>query len=148
MKNKASFITERMAESKHSGSCMCGGVTFELTGDPMSCGNCFCPDCQLNAGGPHNTVCVSQLLYNINLANFNQVGRWHVDNVKAASGNPKEKWFCSKCGTTLWTCPGAMNGQIKVFRLSLIENGSASYFELFLRTLLTKMQAEQVHAKV
>ena len=169
----------------------------------MSTGNCFCPDCQLAAGGPNNTVgwhwlhfiyegssflrthgfarnlpstpqaatlstqtyqitpdncwCDlsenQQLLLTIDVADLKQVGRWHVDNIKitdpsglqkrfvvnkTGSGKPKEKWFCSECGTTLWTVPGSMNGKVKVVRLPLIENGSGYYIKLA-RSLLTRI---------
>ena len=35
-----------------SGSCMCRGVTFRVTGEPLRVGICHCADCRKTSGGP------------------------------------------------------------------------------------------------
>ena len=41
------------------GACLCGGVTFELSGPPEAVLKCYCDHCQKNAGGPFQIVCLS-----------------------------------------------------------------------------------------
>jgi hypothetical protein len=35
-----------------SGSCICRGVTFRVTGDPLRVGICHCTDCRKTSGAP------------------------------------------------------------------------------------------------
>jgi hypothetical protein len=42
---------------------------------------------------------------------------------KTDDGAPKEKHFCCKCGCTLWTVPMKFEGQIRMVRIALVENG-------------------------
>jgi len=44
-----------MAETrKRSGSCFCGAVQFELTGEPAAMGYCHCESCRHWSAGPVN----------------------------------------------------------------------------------------------
>jgi hypothetical protein len=38
----------------HSGSCFCGKVTFEVTGEPAAMGYCHCSSCRHWSAGPVN----------------------------------------------------------------------------------------------
>ena len=38
----------------HSGSCFCGDVRFEVTGEPVAMGYCHCSSCRHWSAGPVN----------------------------------------------------------------------------------------------
>ena len=41
---------------KHTGKCLCGEVTFEVSGEPVLQGNCHCIDCRKNTGAGFATI--------------------------------------------------------------------------------------------
>ena len=41
-------------EKSHTGSCFCGEVTFEVTGQPEGMGYCHCESCRHWSAGPVN----------------------------------------------------------------------------------------------
>jgi hypothetical protein len=41
------------------GACLCGGITFEVSGSPEAVLQCYCNHCQKNAGGPFQIVSVT-----------------------------------------------------------------------------------------
>src|SRR5262245_52670007 len=43
-----------MAEGKHSGTCFCGAVAVEVTGEPAEMGYCHCGSCRSWSAGPVN----------------------------------------------------------------------------------------------
>jgi len=43
---------------RRSGSCLCGGVQFVVTGDPMRTGLCHCKDCRKTSGSAFSAFAV------------------------------------------------------------------------------------------
>ena len=41
---------------KHTGKCLCGDVTLQVTGEPVMQGNCHCTDCKKNTGAAYSTI--------------------------------------------------------------------------------------------
>ena len=84
-----------MAE-KRTGGCLCGGVRYEVVGDPIVSGACYCRDCQYVSGGeaalgevypePAVTVVLGEM------ATFSSV---------ALSGNTVFRELCPVCGVHL-----------------------------------------------
>lgn len=80
----------------HQGSCFCGAVALEVTGEPEAMGYCHCRSCQSWSGGPVNAFSL-----------------WKPDAVRVVKGedmidtyakNPQsERKYCSKCGGHLMT---------------------------------------------
>ncbi|RLA47776.1 MAG: GFA family protein [Gammaproteobacteria bacterium] len=76
---------------KHTGSCFCGAVMIEVTGEPEVMGYCHCADCSSWAGAPINAFSV-----------------WSPDAVKITAGEDKlgsfaktkasHRKFCTQCG--------------------------------------------------
>lgn len=75
----------------HQGSCFCGAVRIEVSGDPAAMGYCHCADCRQWSAGPINAFSL-----------------WAPDGVKVLQGaehietyaktdNSHRKW-CAKCG--------------------------------------------------
>ena len=80
----------------HKGSCFCGAVQIEVSGDPAAMGYCHCESCRHWSAGPINAFSL-----------------WPPDNVKITAGtenvetyaktdNSHRKW-CTKCGGHLMT---------------------------------------------
>lgn len=77
--------------SNHSGSCYCGAVQVEATGDPIDMGYCHCEGCRKYSGAP--------------LAAFTL---WKADQVKVVKGAESlgkfqsseisERQYCTRCG--------------------------------------------------
>ncbi len=79
-----------MAET-YKGSCFCGAVQFEVTGEPMQQGFCHCNDCRQWSGGPVTSYAL-----------------WQSSAVRVTAGGDKvvtysktgqaERRHCSACG--------------------------------------------------
>lgn len=78
--------------STHKGSCYCGAVEFETSGDPVDMGYCHCANCRRYSGAP--------------MAGFTL---WKADQVKITKGSEflgkfhssdiSDRRYCTKCGT-------------------------------------------------
>ena len=82
----------------HQGSCFCGAVTIEVSGDPVGEGYCHCADCRAWSAGP-----------------ITAYGLWPAPAVKVTAGGDKLGTF-SKTGTTnrrgCTVCGGVMMAEI------------------------------------
>ena len=78
------------------GSCLCGGVRFEVELPFASAGHCHCRRCQKHAGGPHTSS-----------------GRARPEQIRIVAGEELlrsyrpapgagNKTFCSVCGSSLF----------------------------------------------
>jgi hypothetical protein len=75
----------------HVGSCFCGTVQIEVTGEPEAMGYCHCRSCRSWSGGPVNAFSL-----------------WKPEAVRVTSGAEhlavyaktpmSERQFCAKCG--------------------------------------------------
>lgn len=80
----------------HSGSCFCGAVQIEVTGEPEAMGYCHCRSCRSWSAGPVNAFTL-----------------WKPENVKVTKGSEfigafkktalSDRRFCTKCGGHLMT---------------------------------------------
>ena len=97
--------------TKHSGSCFCGAVTLEVSGEPEAMGYCHCRSCRSWSGGPVNAFSL-----------------WKPDAVKVTAGKANvavfkktplsERTYCSKCGGHLMTNHPPL-GLVDVFAATL-----------------------------
>ena len=81
---------------KHMGSCFCGAVTIEASGNPEAMGYCHCESCRAWSAGPVNAFTL-----------------WKPENVKVTKGaafvgrfkktENSDRQFCTKCGGHLMT---------------------------------------------
>ena len=75
----------------HEGSCYCGAVTIEATGEPLEMGYCHCHDCRRYSTAPVSAFTL-----------------WKPDAVKVTKGEESfgrfkssemsERRYCTKCG--------------------------------------------------
>jgi hypothetical protein len=84
--------------SVHSGGCLCGGLRYETTGEPVRVTICHCRFCQRATGAGHMVEPI------FTLENFRLVrGTPHVyAHVSGGSGKQVYVHFCKACGTKLW----------------------------------------------
>ena len=95
----------------HTGSCFCGAVTLEVTGEPEAMGYCHCQSFRSWSGGPVNAFSL-----------------WKPTAVKVTSGERNvatfkktplsERKYCSKCGGHLMTNHPPL-GLVDVFTATL-----------------------------
>lgn len=73
------------------GSCNCGGVTFEVAGEPRGVSMCHCGQCRKQSGGVWSSAYVEDT--EISIAGD---VRWYKSSVTARRG------FCPTCGAFLF----------------------------------------------
>jgi len=81
---------------KYLGSCFCGAVKLEVTGEPVGMGYCHCQSCRSWSAAPVNAFTL-----------------WKPDNVKVTEGaqfvgmyqktKMSQRQYCTKCGGHLMT---------------------------------------------
>ena len=85
-----------MSALPYTGHCLCGGVRFEVTEEPLSAGYCHCTRCQRRTG----TAASAQA--RLAPDSFRLLaGAELVKEYAPADGWPK--CFCSECGSALWS---------------------------------------------
>ncbi len=80
-----------------TGHCLCGAVTFELTGDLIATAVCHCDHCQRQSGGAFSVNLVaheSQLTVHGELKTYEETGE-NNDNVYV------RRRFCPSCGSPI-----------------------------------------------
>ena len=108
-----------------NGSCQCGEIQYQLTGDPLMFYACHCLDCQNQSGSAHGLSLIvrpSQVQF---LQGGDKIKYWETH---ADSGAIKRCAFCPDCGTRIYhgsdnenetmsfkagTLNESLNGQIK-----------------------------------
>ena len=78
----------------YPGSCYCGAVEFEASGDPLEMGYCHCEACRRYSGGPLSAFTL-----------------WKPEQVKVTKGaeffgsfkssETSDRRYCTKCGSHL-----------------------------------------------
>lgn len=92
----------------HSGRCLCGAVSFEVTGVPQIVAHCFCLDCQRLTGAGHSTGAMFQAE---NLALSGAIGEFQLES---DNGNTVTRVFCPACGSPLYGRNTGMSGFITI----------------------------------
>ena len=117
---------------KHSGSCACGGVLFEVTGVLSEVTFCHCTQCQKSSG--HYVAATSTPLAKFNLIRDKSLV-WFKSSEEAKRG------FCSVCGANLfWKInkeeeisiwPGAFDGRIDLkAKEHIFMSSKADYYDI------------------
>jgi hypothetical protein len=100
-----------------AGTCLCGAVQYEASAEPVFSGHCYCTDCQKETGCGHLTVVA------VPDATVKVTGPTSTFIKLAASEQPIERTFCSKCGTTLLSRPRSMPG-VALLRAGTLDDPS------------------------
>ncbi|KAL6711552.1 hypothetical protein ACN47E_004486 [Coniothyrium glycines] len=85
--------------ARTTGSCLCGKITFETIGAPISNCLCFCNSCRKHTGsiGMANSWYTKE---NFRILTGNDIMHTYEDR-SPDSGGMIERSFCSACGSTL-----------------------------------------------
>jgi hypothetical protein len=101
-----------------TGTCLCGAVRYESSADPVFSGHCYCADCQKETGGGHLTIAAvpdGAVKFTGTVNTFTKPG--------GTTGQPIERSFCAKCGSTLFSRLESMPG-ITMLRAGTLDNPS------------------------
>lgn len=80
-----------------TGRCLCGAVTYELSGEPIATAVCHCEHCQRQSGGAFSVNLIaheSQLAVTGELTTYEDRGE-HGDDVYV------RRRFCGSCGSPI-----------------------------------------------
>jgi hypothetical protein len=80
----------------HTGQCLCGAIRFELRGELAPIQVCHCVDCRRAQGTPFAT--------NLPVARDQFVLTQGGTELRGFESSPgKTRWFCSRCGSPLYS---------------------------------------------
>ena len=93
-----------------TGRCLCGAITYSVTGDPIATAVCHCEHCQRQSGSAFSVnlmVHESQLTVEGDLATFEDRGE-HGDAVYV------RRRFCGSCGSPIVSEMAQTDGMVAV----------------------------------
>ncbi|TKA72321.1 hypothetical protein B0A49_06407 [Cryomyces minteri] len=81
-----------------TGSCMCGAIAYEYTGEPAVTALCHCTDCQKWSGAAYTSnVVVPRTAFKVTKGSAKSY------DAKGDSGKINKHWFCGTCGSSIYT---------------------------------------------
>ena len=102
----------------HKGGCLCGAVRYEIAGEPMMSGFCYCQMCQKQSGSGH----AFHAMFPENA--FRAQGATKGYTWTADSGHKVTTEFCPTCGSPLFGRSSGYPGMVTV-RVASLDNQSA-----------------------
>lgn len=102
----------------HSGSCLCGGIQFDIDGELAPIQVCHCQQCRKAQGGPFATN-IPVLARHFHLRS----GAEFLQEYESSAG--KKRVFCKRCGSPIFSRrdelpemlrirAGIINGELKI----------------------------------
>ncbi|MCP3987059.1 MAG: GFA family protein [bacterium] len=93
---------------KAEGGCYCGGLRYEIDGDPMFQGQCHCRQCQyISGGGPNYLVVLPEAGFRYSQGTCKGFNRTDLEA-------PVTREFCPECGTHILSRAPSMEGVVIV----------------------------------
>ena len=86
-----------MNEATYKGSCLCGVVQFEITGEPITMTYCHCESCRRWVGAPVMGGC----LYKTDQVQIVK-GEQSLSLFKRSEDSGSHRKFCQSCGSALF----------------------------------------------
>jgi hypothetical protein len=91
----------------HKGSCLCGGIRYELSAELGDFGYCHCTSCRKASGSAHAANAP------IDRAHFHFVGS--TETLREYESSPgKFRMFCSRCGSPIYAYIAATRDVLRV----------------------------------
>jgi hypothetical protein len=100
-----------------TGSCLCGAVRFEATGEPLFQGFCQCLDCRKVAAGSYPAIGMPTQAVKV-------TGKSSRYGKAAESGKTIYRNFCPTCGSMVFDYGDGMPG-VTVLNAALLDNPEA-----------------------
>lgn len=104
-----------MSDTKTSGSCHCGAVTYEISGEPMFAAHCCCTSCKKASGADHITAAFYMD------AQIDLKGEVSCYSMTADSGATSKRHFCPTCGSRLYSTNSGRAG-VKGIQVGTMDN--------------------------
>lgn len=102
----------------YTGGCGCGGVRYEIAGEPVFQNHCQCLDCQQRSGTGHGSYLTFAGRPAVKL-----IGQAAACDVVADSGAVKTHGFCGVCGSPVHLTFNAMPDLFAIHAASLDDPG-------------------------
>ena len=100
-----------------SGKCLCGKVTYRCDAESAFMGKCYCLDCSNESGTGHiTTIAMPDAAFDVRGA-MTEYAKVSDD------GHRLTKYFCTTCGSTLFTRPEKLGGLV-VIRAGTLDDRS------------------------
>jgi hypothetical protein len=90
------------------GGCLCGAVTYEVSGEPIFSGHCACENCQKTTGSGHSSIAAFPE------ASLKAHGEMTSYSAKGDSGQASTYQFCPKCGSRMFTRVAVMPNVVMI----------------------------------
>jgi len=90
------------------GGCLCGAITYRISGSPIVVAHCYCRDCQKVSGAGHTTGAMFRS------EDIEVRGTMTAFTSKAESGSTVSHLFCAKCSSRLFGKNTGMPGVMTV----------------------------------
>lgn len=105
----------------HTGQCLCGAIRFTLGGDLAPVQVCHCVDCRRAQGTPFAT--------NVPVRREDLAFTSDTGTLTAFESSPgKHRWFCSRCGSPLYSERTGLPGVVRL-RAGLLDEPVALAIE-------------------
>ena len=102
-------LKKQMAKNESlTGRCICGQVKYKITEKPLFTQACHCTDCKIITGSSY--VINTSVLDNTLIIE----GEVASTELKAGSGATSKAYFCTKCGTYIYTDYASAVGRLTV----------------------------------
>jgi hypothetical protein len=99
----------------YTGGCACGGLRYEISGEPMFSNDCQCRDCQRESGTGHGS---HMTFPRAGVTVTGDAAKW---DMVADSGNGKTRAFCPTCGSPVYMTFATMPDVFTIRAASLDE---------------------------
>lgn len=83
-------------ESKYSGRCLCGEISYSVNAELLFAGNCHCKDCQRSSDSAFTPAMIFPE------KSVTILGKASYFESASDSGNIHKRGFCSTCGSQLF----------------------------------------------
>ncbi|KAF9636623.1 hypothetical protein BFW01_g7519 [Lasiodiplodia theobromae] len=104
-----------------SGTCLCGDIAVEYTGEPAVTALCHCVDCQKWTGAAFTSnIVVPRTKFRVLRGNpkaFDAIG---------ASGKINKHFFCPRCGSNLY-CELEIMEEMTVVKSGILDGGASNH---------------------
>lgn len=107
-----------VAARRLSGQCMCGQVSYVVTGAPVVVGHCYCKNCQRLSGAGHSSAAMFPA------SSVEIQGTPSEYSFDPAPGVIDTRLFCSTCGSNVFGRNSAAPGMLSV-SLGSLDDASA-----------------------
>ncbi|WP_201745151.1 GFA family protein [Aidingimonas lacisalsi] len=93
---------------KFSGSCLCGSLKYECSGEVKMAGNCHCLNCKKATGSAYAAVLF------VPEDSVEVTGEVKYYQSTGSNGEPGWRGFCPNCGSSLFEKPGPVPGTLGI----------------------------------